>query len=65
MLFSELPAPESSEPVDIESVSPRDRVEEDDEVTSRSVPDAELGAGFKDPLRLEKRVYSKFVIKSP
>ena len=54
MLFSELPAPESSDPVDIESVSPRDRVDEDDEVISRSVPDAELGAGFKDPLRREQ-----------
>ena len=54
LLFSELPAPESSEPVDIESVSPRDRVDDDDEVTSRSVPDAELGAGFKEPLRREE-----------
>ena len=55
MLFSELPAPESSEPVDIESVSPRDRVDEDDEVISRSVPDTELGAGFKEPLRRGER----------
>ena len=60
MLFSELPAPESSEPVDIESVSPRDRVDDDDEVTSRSVPDAELGAGFKEPLRRHMRWLKKF-----
>ena len=59
-LFSELPAPESSEPVDIESVSPPRREEdEDDEVTSRSVPDTELGAGFRDPLGELFRVASE------